>query len=291
MPKGSIVALVTPMSADGAVDFAALAELTEWHIEQGSDGIVAMGTTGESATLEFAEAMAVVDAVLKQARGRIPVIGGNGSASTAHAVKLTRALAELKVDACLCVTPYYVRPTQEGLFQHYSAVAAASAVPQLLYNVPGRTGCDLKTDTVARLAALPGIIGIKDATGDLARAAELKARCPSDFLLLSGDDATAAEFMLQGGHGVISVTANLAPAMMAKLCQLALTGQRAEAMELNARLDGLHHDLFIEANPTPAKWALQRLGRIAGGIRLPLLPLSADAEPRVEAAMRRAGLL
>ncbi|MBI2380002.1 MAG: 4-hydroxy-tetrahydrodipicolinate synthase [Gammaproteobacteria bacterium] len=291
MLSGSIVALVTPMQADGSVDFACLAELVEWHIAEGTSGIVAVGTTGESATLEFAEHLAVVEAVVKQARGRIPVLGGNGSASTAHAVKLTRALAELKVDACLCATPYYNKPTQEGLFLHYSAVAAASAVPQLLYNVPGRTACDMLPDTVVRLSQVPGIVGIKEATGLLARGIELREHCGKDFLLFSGDDATAMEFMLQGGDGVISVTANVAPRAMAQMCQAALAKDRARATELNASLDGLHRDLFIEANPIPAKWALQRLGRIGGGIRLPLTPLSPAAQPRVEAAMVQAGLL
>lgn len=291
MLGGSIVALVTPMQPGGAIDFAALAALVEWHIAEGTDAIVAVGTTGESATLEFDEHLAVVDAVVRQVRGRIPVIAGNGSSSTAHAIALTRALAERRVDACLCVTPYYNRPTQEGLFQHYAAVAAASAVPQILYNVPGRTGCDLLPETVVRLSAVPGIVGVKEATGLLARLTVLRERCREGFILLSGDDATAMEFMLMGGQGVISVTANIAPAAMAALCRAALAGDRAKATELNDRLDGLHHDLFVESSPTPSKWALQRLGRMpSDSLRLPLLPLSEAARPKVEAALRRAGL-
>lgn len=291
MLGGSIVALVTPMQPDGAIDFTALADLVEWHVAEGTDGIVAMGTTGESATLEMGEHLAVVDAVVKQVRGRIPVIAGNGSASTAHAVKLTRAAAELKVDACLCVTPYYNRPTQEGLFLHFSAVAAASAVPQLLYNVPGRTGCDLLPETVVRLSTVPGIAGIKEATGKLDRAAWLLEHCPKDFALISGDDATAMEFMLLGGAGVISVTSNVAPRAMAALCRAARAGDRERATELNTTLDGLHRDLFIESSPAPTKWVLNRLGRIPAGIRLPLLPLTESSQPRVEAAMRQAGLI
>ncbi len=290
MLGGSIVALVTPMRADGAIDFASLSELVEWHVAEGTDAIVAVGTTGESAMLEFDEHMAVVAAVVRQVRGRIPVIAGNGAASTAHALHLTRALAELKIDACLCVTPYYVRPTQEGLFQHFSAVAAASPVPQILYNVPSRTGCDLLPDTVVRLADVPGIIGLKEATGNLERARELADRCPDDFRLLSGDDATALEFMSLGGHGVISVTANVAPGMMAEMCRRVLSGEPAIAMELNDRLDGLHHDLFVESSPAPTKWVLSRMGRIPPGLRLPLVPLSAAGQQKVESALFRAGL-
>jgi 4-hydroxy-tetrahydrodipicolinate synthase len=229
--------------------------------------------------------------VIKQVQGRVPVIAGTGSSSTAKAVEMTRAVHALGADATLCVTPYYVKPTQEGLYQHYCAVAAAADCPVLLYNVPGRTGCDLLPETVARLARVAGIVGIKEATGSLDRLATLQRLLPNDFLLLSGDDATACEFMLLGGQGVISVTANVAPRAMATMCAAALAGEVARARELDQPLQGLHQDLFIEPNPTPVKWAVQQLHGGSDGLRLPLLPLTAPNQPVVRAAMQRAGVL
>lgn len=292
MITGSIVALVTPMTAAGEVDWAALEALVEWHIAEGTNAISPVGTTGESATLTVAEHCEVIRRIVTQVRGRVPIIAGTGANATREAIELTAAAKEAGADACLLVTPYYNKPTQEGLYLHYRAVAAAVSVPLILYNVPGRTACDLQNATVERLvASTPNIVGIKDATGDVARGRDLIARCPSDFAVYSGDDATAIELILAGGKGDISVTANIAPKAMSELCAAALRGDAATARAINERLLPLHEKLFVEANPIPVKWALQTLGRIAGGIRLPLTPLSESAQPVVRAALQQAGLL
>lgn len=291
MIKGSMVALVTPMGEDGALDWDALADLIEWHIEQGTDAIVAVGTTGESATLGFDEHVAMVRSVVNQVRGRIPVIAGTGANSTTEAIELTRAAKDAKADACLLVTPYYNKPTQEGLFLHHKAVAEAVAIPQILYNVPGRTACDMQTETALRLAQIPNIRGIKDATGNLDRARELIARAPADFYVYSGDDETAAELILLGGKGDISVTANVAPRLVAKMNALALAGKGEEARELNEKLMPLHKAMFVESNPIPVKWALQQMNKIKSGIRLPLTPLAEKYQDNVRAALAALELL
>ncbi len=288
--RGSIVALVTPLLKDGQIDFPALRNLAEFHVNAGTHGIVAMGTTGESGTLNWDEHLAVVDAVVKQVNRRIPVIAGTGSSSTAEAVAMTKAVNALGVDATLCVTPYYLKPTQEGVYQHFVAVAAAATTPVFLYNVPSRTGCDLLAETVARLALVPGIIGIKEATGSLERLADIQRRVAKDFILLSGDDATACEFILRGGHGVISVTANVAPRAFAAVCEAALAGQRSHAEALNQSLQGLHETLFIEPNPTPAKWACAQQHGFSPFVRLPLLPLTEKNQQVLRDAMQQAGV-
>lgn len=291
MFSGSYVALVTPMKEDGALDFACLERLVDWHVEQGTDGLVIAGTTGEASTLTKTEHVEVIRVAAQRAGGRIPVIAGTGSNSTAQTIDLSRVVGELPVDGYLIVTPYYNKPTQEGLYRHFVAIADALDRPLILYNVPGRTGVDMQTATVARLARHPGIIGIKEATGDLGRLQPLREACGDDFLLFSGDDATGCEFMLQGGQGVISVTSNVAPALMAEMCQAALNGDRRRALELDDRLAGLHQELFIESNPIPVKWALERMGQIPGGLRLPLTALSKSCRAQVEAAMSRAGVI
>ncbi|WP_101675153.1 4-hydroxy-tetrahydrodipicolinate synthase [Alloalcanivorax mobilis] len=291
MIRGSIVAIVTPMRDDGSVDWEHLRKLVNWHVEQGTHGIVAVGTTGESATLGFEEHDSVIREVVAIADGRIPVIAGTGANSTEEAIRLTRDAKRDGADACLLVTPYYNKPPQEGLYQHFLAVARAVDIPQILYNVPGRTACDLLPETVERLAKVPNIVGIKEATGNLERAREIRERCGNDFLLYSGDDATALELMLAGGDGDISVTANVAPAKMAAMCTAALSGDVETARALNAELDPLHRDLFIEPSPIPAKWALYEMGLIDSGIRLPLVPLSEAAQPRLRDTLRRCGLL
>ncbi|HRG50266.1 MAG TPA: 4-hydroxy-tetrahydrodipicolinate synthase [Pseudomonadales bacterium] len=291
MITGSMVALVTPMNESGALDWDALAELIEWHIEQGTHAIVAMGTTGESATLSFEEHIAVVRSAVNQVRGRIPVIAGTGANSTSEAIELTRAAKEAKVDACLLVTPYYNKPTQEGLYLHHKAVAEAVAIPQILYNVPGRTVCDMLPDTTLRLAQIPNIRGIKDATGNLERARELIERSPGDFAVYSGDDETAVELILLGGKGDISVTANVAPKLVAKMNALALAGKAEEARTLNEELMAVHKAMFVESNPIPVKWALEQMGKIKSGIRLPLTVLSAKQHDAVRTALIAAGLL
>ena len=282
------MALVTPMRPDGAVDFGSLERLVDWHVEQGTDGLVIAGTTGESATLTKSEHVEVVRVAAERARGRLPVIAGTGSNSTAQTIDLSLAVASLPIDGYLVVVPYYNKPTQEGLFRHFTAVADAVDRPVMLYNVPGRTVADLLPATVARLAAHPRIMGIKEATGDLARAAAVRASCGSNFALYSGDDATTREFILQGGQGVVSVTANVAPAQMAAMCRAALAGDAPSALALDTPLAGLHQDLFIESNPIPVKWALWRMGMIPDGIRLPLTPLSEASQARVTDAMARA---
>lgn len=291
MISGSIVALVTPMHRDGAIDWEALRRLVEWHVAEGTNAIVAVGTTGESSTLDVDEHLTVIKAVIETAAGRIPVIAGTGANSTREAIELTRAAAEVGADACLLVTPYYNKPTQEGLYQHYKAVAEAVAIPQVLYNVPGRTGVDMQNATVARLAGMPNIIGIKDATGNLERGRELIALVGDRMTIYSGDDATAHELILLGAKGNISVTANVVPDAMARLCAAALAGDAENVRRLNAPLAALHKDLFVESNPIPVKWALHELERIDVGIRLPLTVLSEPAREPVRAALRQAGAL
>ena len=288
MIQGSIVALVTPMEEDGALDAGSLRALVDFHIAQGTDAIVAVGTTGESATLDDAEHCEVIRLVVEQAAGRVPVIAGTGANATSEAIHLTRHAKELGADACLLVTPYYNKPTQEGLYRHYRAVAEAVDIPQILYNVPGRTGCDLLPETVARLAPVPGIVGVKEATVDLERLRRIRESCGPDFALYSGDDATACAFCLQGGHGVISVTANVAPRLMHDMIAAALAGDAARAGELDARLEALHRDLFVESNPIPVKWAVHEMGLIKTGIRLPLTWLSDGCHDTVRRAMRQA---
>jgi 4-hydroxy-tetrahydrodipicolinate synthase len=290
MFRGSIVALVTPMTESGDVDFDAFESLLEWHLAEGSDGVVIMGTTGESPTVTTGESEELIERAVRRLSGRIPVIAGTGTAATAATVERTRAACEAGVDAVLVVTPYYNKPSQEGLYQHFQAVADASSVPVILYNVPSRTAVDMLPQTVARLAQHPQIVAIKEATGLLERAREILACCDEDFVLLSGDDATAREWMLEGAQGVISVTANVAPAQMHLMCEAALEGDRGRALAIDATLAALHRDLFVEANPIPVKWALLTMGRAQGGIRLPLTPLADAHHPAVTAALRAAGI-
>jgi 4-hydroxy-tetrahydrodipicolinate synthase len=290
MFHGSMVALVTPMLVDGTVDNQALSRLIEFHISMATDAIVAVGTTGESATLDHHEHCRVLRFIVECVGGRVPVIAGTGANSTREAIELTRCGMEAGVDACLLVTPYYNKPTQEGLFQHFKAVADAVPIPQILYNVPGRTACDMLPETVARLAVLPNIIGIKEATGDVTRCQMIIERCGARLDLYSGDDAMALEILLQGGKGVISVTANVAPKAMHEMCDAALKGDHHTAKQINHRLGGLHRDLFIESNPIPVKWALTEMGMIPPGIRLPLTPLSQEYHDQVRHALRMAGV-
>jgi 4-hydroxy-tetrahydrodipicolinate synthase len=291
MFRGSIVALITPMYDDGRIDEEALGRLVDFHAEGGTSAIVAVGTTGESATLDEKEHCAVIRRVVEFSAGRIPVIAGTGANSTTEAIALTQCARQVGADAALLVTPYYNKPMQDGLYLHYKAVAEAVEIPQILYNVPGRTACDMLPETIARLAVLPNIVGVKEATGDLGRLARLQSLCPDDFDLYSGDDATACEFILQGGHGDISVTANVAPRLMQQMCAAALSGRRDEALAINARLDPLHHDLFVQSNPIPVKWAMAEVGLSPRGIRLPLTWLTAEAQPRVRAAMQQVGVI
>ena len=291
MIHGSLVALVTPMDADGNVDQEALERLVEFHVDNNTDAIVAVGTTGESATLDVDEHCDVVRQVVRLVNGRIPVIAGTGANATREAITLTAKSAELGVDACLLVTPYYTKPGQEGLFQHYKAIAEAVDVAQILYNVPGRTACDMSDETSLRLAEIPNIIGLKDATGNLDRAAWLVQHRPEGFALYSGDDATAMEFVLAGGDGVISVTANVVPAAMHEMVMAARSGDRQQADTINQTLTALHRDLFVEANPIPVKWAVQQMGLMGPGIRLPLTGLASEHQQVVRDAMVKAGVL
>jgi 4-hydroxy-tetrahydrodipicolinate synthase len=291
MIKGSIVALVTPMTADGAVDFAALEALVDWHIAEGTDAIVAVGTTGESATLDIEEHIAVITGVVTRAAGRVPVIAGTGANSTREAIELTQAGKKAGANACLLVTPYYNKPPQEGLYRHFRAIAEAVQIPQILYNVPGRTGCDMLPETVARLTKVPNIVGLKEAKGELSRIRALREVCPPEFAIYSGDDATARESILLGAVGDISVTANVAPRLMHEMCAAALAGDRARAEAADAKLAKLHQALFVEPNPIPVKWALYAMGRIGSGIRLPLVPLDAAYNQPVRDALRAAGAL
>ena len=289
--QGSMVALVTPMQADGAIDYPALKRLIDFHVDHGTDAIVAVGTTGESATLTMDERCQVIQTVVDHSAGRLPVIAGTGANATAEAIELTRCAAAAGVDGCLLVTPYYNKPTQEGLYRHHRAIAEAVPVPQILYNVPGRTCCDMLPETVFRLAEIDNIIGIKDATGDFDRGETLIRQTPVEFSVFSGDDATAMELILRGARGDISVTANVAPQAMHEMCAAALAGDRQRAEALNSQLIPLHQGLFVETSPIPVKWAVQQLGLIEGGIRLPLVPLSAAHHETVMVAMRNAGVL
>ncbi|MFC6634770.1 4-hydroxy-tetrahydrodipicolinate synthase [Microbulbifer taiwanensis] len=291
MFTGSMVALATPMYADGSLDWDSLHNLVEWHIEQGTRALVAVGTTGESATLDVNEHLEVIRRVVDQVAGRIPVIAGTGANSTTEAIELTETAAKCGADACLLVTPYYNKPTQEGLFQHYRTIAKAVAIPQILYNVPGRTAVDMLPETVQRLAAIGNIVGLKEATGDLERARVLLDTLPKEFAVYSGDDATAMDLMLMGGHGNISVTANVAPAAVAQMCEAAIGGDAETARAIDQRIRILHKVLFVESNPIPVKWALREMGRIDGGIRLPLTSLSAEHHATVREALRSAGVL
>lgn len=283
--RGSIVAIVTPMRGDGAIDYDSLSSLLDWHHASGTAAVVAVGTTGESATLDVEEHLAVIEHCVAHLAGRMPVIAGTGANSTLEAIELTARAAAAGVDACLLVTPYYNRPTQRGLFEHFRAVAEAVAIPQILYNVPSRTAVDMSTETTLRLAELDLITGIKDATGDLERGRALIEAAPADFAVYSGDDATATQLMLSGAAGNISVTANVMPERMAALCAAALAGDRARAVELDESLAALNRALFVEANPMPVKYALARLGRIQQGIRLPLTWPEGDAAATVDAAL------
>ncbi len=290
--SGSIVALVTPMTETGAIDHAALARLIDFHVDRGTDGLVIAGTTGESATLTREEHVELVEQSVRLAAGRIGVIAGTGSNSTAQTVDLSRAVQNIGgVDGCLVVTPYYNKPTQEGLYRHYSAIAAAIDLPIVLYNVPGRTGCDMLPETVARLSGIDNIVGIKEASSSAARCRELVESCPPGFVVLSGDDPTVLEFIELGARGVISVSANVAPGRMQRMCELALSGNTVEARAIDATLAPLHQGLFVESNPIPAKWALYRMGMIGPGIRLPLTVLSESGQARLEPVLKDLGLV
>jgi 4-hydroxy-tetrahydrodipicolinate synthase len=291
MFSGSLVAIVTPMRPDGAVDLEAWARLLEFHLANGTNGIVIGGTTGESATLREAELRELTQRACAQLRGRVAVIAGAGTSSTADTVERVGWLSALPIDGLLLVTPAYNRPTQEGLYLHFAAAAAAARKPVLLYNVPARTAVDMKPATVARLSKVAGIVGVKEAVPEAPRVRELIDSCGKDFVVLSGDDATARASIGAGARGVISVTANVAPRAMAEMVSAALTGDGAAAQRLDTRLSGLHRELFVEANPIPAKWALEQMGLIASGIRLPLTPLSAQYQAGVRAAARAAGVL
>lgn len=292
MFRGSLVALVTPMLADGTVDYDSLEKLVEYQKKNGTDGLIIMGTTGEAATIPFAEQLQVLSFVLEINAGAMKIIAGNGSNSTAEAVEKTKMLSELPIDGFLTVTPYYNKPTQAGMLAHFNAVANATDKPVLLYNVPGRTGVDLKAETVAELAKVANIVGIKEATGSMERLAQLQQLCPAEFDLLSGDDASAAEFVLRGGHGVISVTTNVAPAGMSAMIRAARQGERQQALAIDATLQGLHRDLFIESNPIPSKWALWRLGLMqTDTARLPLTSLEPIHHLAIEQALKQANLL
>ncbi|WP_281646544.1 4-hydroxy-tetrahydrodipicolinate synthase [Parendozoicomonas sp. Alg238-R29] len=291
MISGSLVALVTPMLPNGELDWQRLHNLVEFHIEKGTDGIVAVGTTGESATVTVEEHCQILKRVVEQVDGRVPVIAGSGGNATQEAVHLTAEAKAIGADACLLVTPYYNKPTQEGLYRHFATIAEAVAVPQILYNVPGRTSVDMLNETVNRLAGYENIIAIKDATGDLARGKELIDLCADRINVLSGDDATAAELILLGGKGDISVTANVAPAEMHELCALAQEGKAEEARALNQKLMPLHQKLFVESNPIPVKYALQEMGLIDCGIRLPLTPLASSYHEDVKGALSSCGII
>ncbi|MFT4730043.1 MAG: 4-hydroxy-tetrahydrodipicolinate synthase [Granulosicoccus sp.] len=291
MFQGSMVALVTPMLNDGAVDDAALVALVDFHIEAGTDAIVAVGTTGESATLTIAEHASVIKRVIELVDKRVPVIAGTGANATAEAIALTARAKDDGADACLLVTPYYNKPTQEGLYQHFKSVAEAVDIPQILYNVPGRTALDMLPATSARLSSIDNIIGIKEAFGTVDRIKELVSVCVDDFMIVTGDDATAMESMLAGAKGDISVTANVAPADMHLMCKAAIAGDRETAEAIELRISDLHTALFHESNPIPVKWALHVMGRIGAGIRLPLTTLDARYHEAVLAALRKAGSL
>jgi 4-hydroxy-tetrahydrodipicolinate synthase len=291
MLQGSMVAIVTPMFDDGSLDLDALRALIDWHVEAGTDGIVIVGTTGESPTVDVAEHCLLIETTVEHVAGRVTVIAGTGANSTSEAIELTANAKALGVDACLLVAPYYNKPSQEGLYQHFAAIAGAVDIPQILYNVPSRTGCDISNDTVLRLATVKNIVGIKDATGGIERGTDLLLRAPKGFAIYSGDDATGAALMLLGGHGVISVTANVAPKLMSEMCVTAMAGNVKTACEINAKLFALHQKLFIEPNPIPVKWVLQQMAMIKTGIRLPMVNLSAQYHDVLREAMRQAEII
>jgi len=291
MLQGSLVAIVTPMFEDGRLDIPSLNALIDFHVDQGSDGIIIVGTTGESPTVDFEEHCLLIKAAVAQVNGRVPVIAGTGANSTKEAIVLTQTAKDLGADACLLVAPYYNKPTQEGLYQHFKAIADAVDIPQILYNVPGRTACDITNDTVLRLATHPNIVGIKDATGGIERGTDLLLRAPADFAVYSGDDATAMSLMLLGGQGVISVTANVAPKLMHEMCVAAMAGDTVTARAINAKIFALHQKLFVEANPIPVKWVLAQMGLIKTGIRLPLVNLSAQYHDVLRNACKPANIL
>ncbi len=291
MIKGSIVAIVTPMHEDGSLDLPALKALLDWHIAEGTDGVVIVGTTGESPTVNVDEHCELIKLAVDHVAGRIPVIAGTGGNSTTEAIELTAFAKKVGADASLQVVPYYNRPTQEGMYQHFKRIAEAVDLPVILYNVPGRTVADMANDTIVRLAAVPGIVGVKDATGNIGRGTELLRAVPKSFAVYSGDDPTAMALMFCGGHGNISVTANVAPRAMHELCVAAMEGRIADAIAINNQLIPLHNKLFVEPNPVPVKWALAQMGRMKGGIRLPLVPLGAGSHDIVRNALRESGVL
>ncbi len=291
MLSGSLVAIVTPMLADGALDLARLKSLIDWHVAEGTDGIVIVGTTGESPTVDVAEHCKLIESAVQFAAGRVPVIAGTGGNSTREAIELTKFAKKAGADYALSVVPYYNKPTQEGLYRHFKAIAESADIPVILYNVPSRTVADLQNDTVIRLSQVPNVVGIKEATSNVERVTDLMKRAPKGFLVFSGDDATALSYMLLGAHGVISVTANVAPHLMHAMCAAARAGKSAEAIAINNRLLGLHRNLFLESNPIPVKWALHRMGRIAEGIRLPLTPFTAPHHETLAASLREAGCI
>jgi len=290
MLKGSLVAIVTPMHDDGSLDLERFRGLIDWHIAEGTDGLVVVGTTGESPTVDFDEHRLLIRTAVEHAAGRIPVIAGTGANSTQEAIELTAYARDAGADCCLSVVPYYNKPTQEGLYRHFKVCAEAVDIPQILYNVPGRTVADLSNETTLRLAGVPNIVGIKDATGDIGRGADLLRRAPEGFAVYSGDDASEVALMLLGGHGAISVTANVAPGLMHEMCEAAMAGDVARAREINNRLLPLHRDLFCEANPIPVKWAVARMGLMGGALRLPLTELTQANHEKVLNAMRHAGI-
>jgi len=290
MITGSLVAIVTPMLEDGALDLDSFKRLIDWHVAEGTDGIVVVGTTGESPTVDFDEHKELIRVAVEHAKGRIPIVAGTGGNSTAEAIELTESAKRAGATACLSVVPYYNKPTQEGLYRHFRAVAEKVGLPMILYNVPGRTVADLQNDTVLRLAQVPSIIGIKDATANIERGTDLVKRAPRDFAIYSGEDSTALALILMGGHGVISVTANVAPKLMHQMCAAALVGDVRKAREINLRLLPLHQRLFLEANPIPVKWALAAMGMMAAGLRLPMTPLSERFHQAVREALHEAGV-
>lgn len=291
MIKGSIVAIVTPMHEDGSSDMPALRSLLDWHIAEGTDAVVIVGTTGESPTVSVDEHCELIKVAVDHVAGRIPVIAGTGGNSTDEAIELTRYAKSVGADASLQVVPYYNRPTQEGMYRHFRRIAEAVELPVILYNVPGRTVADMSNETIVRLSSVPGIVGVKDATGNIGRGTELLRAVPASFAVYSGDDPTAMALMFCGGAGNISVTANVAPRAMHELCVAAMEGRIAEAIALNNQLIPLHNKLFVEPNPVPVKWALEQMGRIKGGIRLPLVPLGASCHDIVRSALRESGVL
>jgi 4-hydroxy-tetrahydrodipicolinate synthase len=290
MITGSLVAIVTPMKEDGALDLAAFRKLIDWHVSEGTDGIVVVGTTGESPTVNFDEHKELIRIAVQHSKGRIPIIAGTGGNSTVEAIELTESAKKAGATACLSVVPYYNKPTQEGLYLHFRKIAETVDLPMILYNVPGRTVADMQTDTVLRLAEVPGIIGMKEATANLERNTDLIRRAPRNFAVYSGDDATCLALILMGGHGVISVTANVAPKLMRQMCAAALVGDVKKARELNFKLFPLHQKLFVEANPIPVKWALAEMGMMEGGLRLPLSPLADRFHQTVREALHEAGI-